>query len=337
MDNLSSISVCIHCLTFNHERFIERALQGFIMQKTTFPFLAVVIDDCSSDKTPQIVRDYERRYPSIIKAICLEENYHSQKKTKSGFFVPFDKDAKYIAICEGDDYWTDPFKLQKQVDYLESHPDIGLCYTDYSRANKDLQILNSSCFSNGIKRPESFEEQLLLQGYIAPMTWVYKKDLRRQLQVPKGLGDWSFAFSLELFKNSKVGFLDLDTAVHVIHPDSACHQTDSKKRFLYEYRLFKEQIFFAEKYGEEALATRIRFDKYLSLLPNALKVGNQDFIQEADEFFTSKGACFEDICNHARSINADRKEIRKARSSKAYRLGSAILRPFRKLARNGTK
>lgn len=106
---------------------------------------------------------------------------------------------------------------------------------------------------------------------------------------------------------------------------------------MYEYRVFKEQIFFAEKYGEEALATRIKFDKYLSLLPNALKVGNQDFIQEADEFFTSKGACFDDICNHAQSINADRKEIRKARSSKAYRLGNAILKPFRKLTRNGTK
>lgn len=303
------------------------------MQKTTFPFIAVVIDDCSSDKTAQIVRDYEKRYPNIIKAICLEENYHSQRKTKSGFFVPFDKDAKYIAICEGDDYWTDPFKLQKQVDFLEAHPDIGLCYTDYSRANKDLHILTSSCFSNGIKRPESFEDHLLSQSYIAPMTWVYRKPE----QIPIGFVDWSFAMALEFFKNSKVGFLDIDTAVHVIHPDSLCHQTSFQKRFIYEYRLFKEQIFFAEKYGEEALATRIKFDKYLSLLPNALKVGNQDFIQEAEEFFTSKGACFEDICNHARRINADRKEIRKARSSKAYRLGSAILKPFRKLARNGSK
>ena len=139
------------------------------MQKTSFPFWAVVIDDCSSDKTALVLRDYERKYPSIIKAIYLEENYHSQKKSKSPLFEPFDKDAKYIAICEGDDYWTDPFKLQKQVDYLENNPEIGLCYTDYSRVDKDFHIISKACFLNGLRRPENFEEHLLTQSYIAPM------------------------------------------------------------------------------------------------------------------------------------------------------------------------
>lgn len=337
MENPSSISVCIHCLTFNHERYIERALQGFVMQKTTFPFVAVVIDDFSSDKTACIVRGYEKRYPSIIKAVCLEENYYSQKKSKGVFFGPYDKDAKYIAICDGDDYWTDPYKLQKQVDYLEVHPDIGLCYTDYSRADKDLRIIAPACFSNGQVRPNSFEDHLLSQGYIAPLTWVYRMELRKQLVFPRGFGDWSFALALEFFHNSKVGYIDTDTAVHIIHPDSACHQTNSRKKFLYEYRVFKEQLFFAEKYGEEALATRIKFDKFLSLLPFALRVGNQDFLQEAEDFFTSKGACFEDICNHARRINDYRREIKKARSSRSYRLGSAILKPFRKLIKNGAE
>lgn len=336
MANQSSISVCIHCSTFNHERWIEQALKGFVMQKTNFPFVAVVIDDFSSDKTARILRDYEKQYPDIIKAICLEENYHSQKKSKRGFFEPYDKVAKYIAFCEGDDYWTDPFKLQKQVDYLEAHPDVGLCYTDYSRANKDMEIISTACFSNGMRRPNSFEDHLLSQGYIAPMTWVYRRETRQRLDIPTGFVDGSFAVALEFFQNSKIGYLDIDTAVHVIHPDSACHQTDSKKKFLYEYRVFKEQIFFAEKYGKEALVTRIKFDKFLSLLPNALKVGNQDFLQEADVFFSSKGACFEDICEQARKINADRNEIRKARSSRSYRLGSAILKPFRKLTKNGT-
>ena len=337
MDSSSSVFVCIHCKTFNHERYIERALQGFVMQKTTFPFVAVVIDDCSTDKTAQIVRDYGNRYPSIIKAVCLEENFYSQNKSTGRFFEPSDKDAKYIAICEGDDYWTDPFKLQKQIDYLETHPDIGLCYTDYTRVNKDFQVISSACFQNGMKRPESFEEHLLLQGYIAPMTWVYRKETRREFKVPKGFADPSFALALEFFQNSQVGYLDADTAVHVIHPDSASHQTNPKKRFLYEYQVFKEQVFFAEKYGRDALATRIKFDKYLSLLPDALKSGNQVFLQEAEAFFTSKGACFDDICNHARRINDDRKEIKKARSSKAYRLGSAILKPFKKLIKNGTR
>ncbi len=335
MADYSSIYVCIHCLTFNHEPYIERALQGFVMQKTSFPFIAVVIDDCSSDKTASIVRDYEKRYPDIIKAICLEENYHSQKKTKRGFFVPYDQDAKYLAICEGDDYWTDPSKLQKQVDFLETHPDVGLCYTDYSRADKSLHIIAPSCFSNGLKRPESFEEHLLSQGYIAPMTWVYRRDLSEQMDVPIGIGDWSFGLALEFFHNSKVGYIDSVSAVHVIHPGSASHKTDLKSKFSYEYRVFKEQVFYAEKYGEESLATRIKFDKFLSLLPFALRVGNMDFLQEAEAFFSSKGACFEDICKLAGRVNDYRREIRKARLSKSYRLGNAILKPFRKLIKNG--
>ena len=219
---------------------------GFVMQKTNFPFVAVVIDDFSTDMTASILRDYEKQYPDLIKAICLEENYRSQKKPKAGFFEPYDRDAKYIAFCEGDDYWTDPYKLQKQVDYLENHPDVGLCYTDYSRANKDLQIICSACFSNGLKRPDSFEEHLLSRGYIAPMTWVYRKDIRQTLNVPRGIVDGTFALALEFFQNSKVGFLDSDTAVHVIHPGSVSHQADPQKRFLYDFRVFKEQVLFAE-------------------------------------------------------------------------------------------
>ena len=335
MSDLSSIFVSIHCLTYNHEPYIEHALQGFVMQKTSFPFVAVVIDDCSSDKTALIVRDYERRYPDIIKAVCLEENYHSQKKSKGVFLEPYDRNAKYIAICEGDDYWTDPHKLQTQVDFLESNPDVGLCYTDYSRANKDLRIISSACFSNGLKRPSSFKEHLLAQGYIAPMTWVYRRDVREQMDIPRGFADWSFALALAFFHYSRVGYIDSNTAVHVIHPDSASHQTDPKKKFLYEYRVFKEQVFFAERYGEESLATRIKFEKFLSLLPFALRVGNKDFLQEAEAFFSSKGACFEDICKLAGRVNDYRREIRKARSSKSYRLGSALLKPFRKLIKNG--
>ena len=107
--------VCIHCTTYNHQAFLEDALKGFVMQQTTFPFVAVVIDDCSTDNTAQILRKYESEYPEIIKAVYLKENYYSQHKPKKPFFEPFDRDATYIALCEGDDYWTDPLKLQKQV------------------------------------------------------------------------------------------------------------------------------------------------------------------------------------------------------------------------------
>lgn len=124
----SSIMVCIHCLTYNHQAYLEDALKGFVTQQTSFPYVAVVIDDCSTDGTAEILRKYESKYPDIIKAFYLEENYYSQNKPKKKFFEPFDQNAKYIALCEGDDYWTDPLKLQKQVDFLESHSDYSLCF-----------------------------------------------------------------------------------------------------------------------------------------------------------------------------------------------------------------
>ena len=129
MDNCE-ITVCIHCMTYNHEKYLSDALEGFVMQKTTFPFVAVVIDDCSTDGTADVLREYEKKYPDIIKAVYLQENYYSQHKTKQPFLEPWDSKAKYIALCEGDDYWIEPLKLQKQVDFLESHPEYSSCFTN---------------------------------------------------------------------------------------------------------------------------------------------------------------------------------------------------------------
>lgn len=120
--------VCIHCLTYNHEAFLEDALKGFVMQQTNFHFIAVVIDDASSDGTADVLRRYEKQYPEIIKAIYLEENYHSQGLSKQPLFHPYDQQVKYIAHCEGDDYWTDPSKLQKQFDFLEANPEYSMCF-----------------------------------------------------------------------------------------------------------------------------------------------------------------------------------------------------------------
>ena len=132
--------VVCQCATYNHEPYIRECLEGFVMQKTDFPFIAVVIDDCSTDATADIVREYEQKYPDIIKAVYLKENYYSQGKKKDSIWHSFNKDAKYIAICEGDDYWTDPLKLQKQVDFLEEHEDFVLCATRFKRYYQDTGV-----------------------------------------------------------------------------------------------------------------------------------------------------------------------------------------------------
>lgn len=120
--------VFVRCLTYNHEKYIEDALKGFVMQKTDFPFLAVVIDDCSTDGTADIVRRYEAQYPDIIKGIYLPYNFRSRREDKRPYYQEYIDKATYWAECEGDDYWTDLYKLQKQVDYMESHPECAICF-----------------------------------------------------------------------------------------------------------------------------------------------------------------------------------------------------------------
>lgn len=125
--------VAINCITYNHEKYLRDALDGFIMQKADFPIVAIVHDDASTDGTATILREYAEKYPDIILPIYETENQYSKRNGALRQIMHEARNAtgaKYIAYCEGDDFWTDPLKLQKQVDYLESHPDYSLCVTN---------------------------------------------------------------------------------------------------------------------------------------------------------------------------------------------------------------
>src|SRR5574344_1986516 len=120
--------VVIRCITYNHESYIRDCLNGFVMQKTTFPFVAVVHDDASTDKTADIIREYAEKYPDIIKPIYETENQYSKSDGSLERIMNAHTKGKYIALCEGDDYWIDPLKLQKQVDFLEANPEYSMCF-----------------------------------------------------------------------------------------------------------------------------------------------------------------------------------------------------------------
>ena len=122
------MKLSIICLTYNHSSSLFQTLDGFVMQKTKFPFEVLVHDDASTDGTRDIILQYADKYPDIIRPILEEENQWSNG-------IAFDKEkiwpyvrGEYVALCEGDDYWTDENKLQKQVDFLDSHPDCSLCF-----------------------------------------------------------------------------------------------------------------------------------------------------------------------------------------------------------------
>lgn len=121
--------VSIVCNTYNHEKYIADALEGFVMQKTNFAFEILVHDDASTDRTADIIREYEAKYPDLIKPIYQTENQYSKHPITTFFQLPRVQ-GKYVAFCEGDDYWTDDHKLQKQVDALEAHPELDICAHD---------------------------------------------------------------------------------------------------------------------------------------------------------------------------------------------------------------
>ena len=124
------VSIC--CITYNHENYIRDAIEGFLMQKADFPFEIVIHDDASTDATADIIREYERKHPDIIKPIYQTENQYS-KGGRATLLTFKAAKGKYLALCEGDDYWIDPLKLQKQITGMEKYPE---CYISFHPAIK---------------------------------------------------------------------------------------------------------------------------------------------------------------------------------------------------------
>jgi len=133
-EDIAQPIVSIICVTYNHEDYIEDAIRGFLIQETNFPFEILIHDDASTDNTANIIKQYEKQYPKLFRTIYQTENQYS-KGNKPGLILTKIAKGKYIAICEGDDYWTDSLKLQKQVNYLETHPEVVI--TTFKAIAKD--------------------------------------------------------------------------------------------------------------------------------------------------------------------------------------------------------
>lgn len=196
-----------HCATYNHSAYITDTMDGFVMQQTDFPFVCTIMDDASTDGEQDMIKRYvkdnfdmqdtsvayekDTDYGHVTFArhktnrncffavIYLKENHYSQRKSKAAYLTEW-LDTKYIALCEGDDYWTDPLKLQKQVDYLEKHENIKLCCTDTKVLTQDGDYYNWSQYHDS--RVAAVEDIILfgLGGkgvYFQTATFVYRSSL----------------------------------------------------------------------------------------------------------------------------------------------------------------
>ncbi len=141
MDN---ITLSIICDTYNHEKYIAQCLDGILMQKVNFTFEVLIHDDASVDNTANIIKEYELKYPDTVKPIYQSENQYYKGASAyiwQTYQFPRAK-GKYVAMCEGDDYWTDPYKLQKQVDFLEKNEEYSICFHKVKVWKQNKQKIN---------------------------------------------------------------------------------------------------------------------------------------------------------------------------------------------------
>lgn len=326
MDN---ILVSISCITYNHSAYIRQCLDGMLMQQTTFNFEILIHDDCSTDGTDDIIREYASKYPQIIKPLFEEENQYQQGKPigTAVWNLPRAK-GKYIAMCEGDDYWTDPLKLQKQVDFMEANPEYGLCYTDFNFCDEFGNITEESHFKTSQCKPIlTFEEHLFSQGYIAPMTWLYRKDVYKSItnDMLQGTADGTYVLALEFFAKSKVAYLSDTTATYRVHQGSASRPTSLQKRFNYLKSVYDTEMHYAIRYSmNKDVLYFIKKDEFLELLPIALKINNDEYITASVQYSKEYNI---DISRAYIQYQIE-KELASIKRSHAYRIGKLIVKPF---------
>ena len=150
--------VSISCITYQHAPYIRQCLDGFLMQRTDFAFEVLIHDDASTDGTEEIIREYEAKFPDIIKPLYEEENQWVKGRRGSKTFNYPRAKGKYIALCEGDDYWTDPLKLQKQVDFLEENEEYVVTSHDAKIVDENGNLIKESKLPDELKRDFSAEE-----------------------------------------------------------------------------------------------------------------------------------------------------------------------------------
>lgn len=154
------VSVC--CTVFNHAPYLRKTLDGFVNQKTSFPFEVVIHDDASTDGSADIIREYCEKYPDLFVPILQTENQYSKKVPITRTIVFPLMRGKYVAMCEGDDYWCDENKLQLQVDYMEAHPDCSMCVHDTAYINSEGQYLGS-CVS-GLRKDKDYNLRQIIKA-----------------------------------------------------------------------------------------------------------------------------------------------------------------------------
>jgi glycosyltransferase involved in cell wall biosynthesis len=212
------MKLSIICSTFNHEKYITACIDSFLMQKVDFSYEVLIHDDASTDNTQNIIEVYKKKYPNIIKPILQTENqYQLGKNNWSEYQFPRAK-GKYIALCEGDDYWTDPYKLQKQVNFLENNEDFASVFHPVDWLIQNTNTLTKGAYIPPIKKEYYTKLDLLEHCNFIPTCSVIfrnRKDLIPSWFSEIVIGD--FVIHLLNCEYGKHGFINQSMAVYRNH------------------------------------------------------------------------------------------------------------------------
>ena len=274
--------VSVHMITYNHEPYIAQAIEGVLNQKTDFPIELVIGEDCSTDRTREIVLEYQKKYPDVIIVITSEKNVGMQK---NNYRTAKACRGKYIAFCEGDDYWHHPLKLQKQVEYLETHADVALVHsgadTYYAETGQFNRWVPKSIGDDYDK--DTFIKILKSEYIIKTLTVMARKDLLINLiDENSDYFDEKYLFGdhqmwLLLSYVAKVKFVNESYATRNILSESATHSKEIDKVIRMLESLYELKMHFYRKFCcPEEVAIVIRYKHYEALLGVAFNAMNRD-------------------------------------------------------------
>ena len=208
------MKVSIICTNYNKGDWVREAMDSFLNQKTNFDFEIIIIDDASTDHSYELIQEYQNKFPEKVRTFRNEVNLGITRTWKK---VCQEAKGQYIARCDSDDFWTDPLKLQKQVDLLDASTDSLWSNTEFDMVDLDGNLIQKDAFANkALPLIDSYEEMLVMKGMTMASTWVVDTALMQDVsaQISDTAADDTFELQLELFKRTKISFLSDSTTVY---------------------------------------------------------------------------------------------------------------------------
>lgn len=208
------MKVSIICTNYNKGDWVREAMDSFLNQKTNFDFEIIIIDDASTDHSYEIIQEYQNKFPEKVRTFRNEVNLGITRTWKK---VCQEAKGQYIARCDSDDFWTDPLKLQKQVDMLDVSTDSLWSNTEFDMVDLDGNLIQKDAFANkALPLIDSYEEMLVMKGMTMASTWLVDTALMQDVsaQISDTAADDTFELQLELFKRTKISFLSDSTTVY---------------------------------------------------------------------------------------------------------------------------